>query len=412
MDPERISRNQQSLHDADLKAVVCALPSNVLLLSGYWPVAGTSIAICVRDGPTMLLVPEDEAGLAEDGFADSIETFVPETLEQISSVSQAVKPHLAQTLKKLDINSGLIGIESESSSHAASYLSLHLYGNELRAMLQEFLPNATFAPIDDWMRTTRSVKTATELGKIRQACTIAKNAFETAAPTLHAGMNEPEAAQSFRAPLARGVFGLPIQRSDGFAFCMSGPNSAKAYAAYARTRQRKLERTDLVMMHCNSYVDGFWTDITRTYTLQPPDKKQERMYSAVFLARNAALSAIKPGVRAAAVDAIARHAIQECWLGHSIKHGTGHGVGLSAMSAYSIPRIHSSSPDILQEGMVFNVEPAVYIEQYGGVRHCDMVAVTHEGYELLTEFQSDVKSLTVTNRNLMVEPQIRSGNAF
>ena len=66
--------------------------------------------------------------------------------------------------------------------------------------------------------------------------------------------------------------GTAIHRYDGFAFCMSGPNSAKAYAAYARTRRRTLEANDLVMMHCNSYVDGFWTDITRTYTLQAPDR--------------------------------------------------------------------------------------------------------------------------------------------
>jgi Xaa-Pro aminopeptidase len=86
-------------------------------------------------------------------------------------------------------------------------------------------------------------------------------------------------------------------------------------------------------------------------------------------------------------------------------------VGLSAMSASSIPRIHASSRDILQVGMVFNIEPAVYIKEYGGVRHCDMVAVTEKGYELLTEFQSDAGSLNVSNHNFIVEPQIRSENA-
>lgn len=412
MDSDRVSWNQQALHDAHFNAVVCALPSNVLLMSGYWSVVGTSIAICACDGPTVLLVPEDEVDLAQDSYADSIETFVPETLENVSRVSQAVKPQLVEILQKLKLNSGRIGVESGPSFEAASYLSLHLYGDELLAMLKECLPNATFAPINEWMRTVRSVKTTMELVKIRQACAIAKNAFETGAPTLHAGMSEPEAAQSFRALLTKETTGPLIQRSDGFAFCMSGPNSGKAYAAYARSRQRRLEKNDLVMIHCNSYVDGFWTDITRTYTLQTPDKKHEGMYSAVFSARQAALSCIKPGVRAAVVDAMARHAIQDCWLGYSIKHGTGHGVGLSAMSAYSIPRIHSSSPDILQEGMVFNVEPAVYIEQYGGVRHCDMVAVTKEGYELLTQFQSEVKSLTVPNRNLVGGSQIGSGSSF
>ena len=128
------------------------------------------------------------------------------------------------------------------------------------------------------------------------------------------------------------------------------------------------------------------------------------MYSAIFSARQAALSSIKPGVRAAVVDAMARHAIQDCWLGHSIKHTDADTVSaLPAMSASSIPRIHSSSPDVLQKEWFFNVDTAVYIEQYGGVRHCDMVAVTKEGYELLTDFQSDAKSLTLPNHNRMGE---------
>lgn len=67
------------------------------------------------------------------------------------------------------------------------------------------------------------------------------------------------------------------------------------------------------------------------------------------------------------------------------------------MSTYSKPQIHAQSPDVLEEGMVFNVEPAVYIEGYGGVRHCDMVAVISSGYELLTDFQSDVESLTLAH---------------
>jgi Xaa-Pro aminopeptidase len=151
------------------------------------------------------------------------------------------------------------------------------------------------------------------------------------------------------------------------------------------------------MVHCNSYVDGMWTDITRTYTLQPPGPQQEKMYRAVFAAREAALGRIKPQVPASEVDRAARAALADGGLGSCVKHGTGHGVGFSPMSAYSIPQLHAESPDILEEGMVFNVEPAVYVEGYGGVRHCDMVTVTAGGYELLTDFQADLQSLAAGN---------------
>lgn len=396
MDPERTSRIQLALQSAGLAAAVCALPSNVLLLTGYWPVVGESIAICVCGGPSVLLVPEDEAELAGQGFADSIETFVPETLDEIRSVSEAIKPRLADIFRKIAIEPGPIGIESGASSEAASYLAIHLFGDELRNMLHELLPTRELKSVDEWADHLKAVKTPFELERIRQACAIARSAYERAAPQVRAGMKEPEAAQLFQALLSGNEApGRPIQRSNGFAFCMSGPNSAKAFAAYARTRERALELNDLVMMHCNSYVDGFWTDITRTFTLQPPNTRQDTMYAAVFAARKAALAAIKPGVRASEVDTAARQVIEDSGLGQYLKHGTGHGVGFSPMSAYSSPQIHAGSPDVLQEGMVFNVEPAVYIEGDGGLRHCDMVAVTRKGYELLTEFQSDIEILTV-----------------
>ncbi|MGC1107479.1 MAG: Xaa-Pro peptidase family protein [Candidatus Acidiferrales bacterium] len=409
MDPERKSRIQEALQSGGLTAVVCALPSNVLLLTGYWPVVGESIAICVCGGPTVLLVPKDEADLAEASFADSIETFLPETLNEMPDVSAVVKPRFADILRKLKIETGKIGVESGASSQAAAYLAVHLFGSDLPNMLRELLTASMLTSIDNWIQRLKSIKTPLELERIRQSCAIAKNAFELGARQLRAGMKEPEVAQLFRASLSgTEVTGRQIHRRGGFAFCMSGPNSAKACAAYARTRERILKPADLVMIHCNSYVDGLWTDITRTYTLQPPEELQAKMWSAVFAARKASLAAIAPGVRASEVDSVARQVIEDFSLGKYLKHSTGHGVGFSPMSAYSLPRIHAESPDVLREGMVFNVEPAVYVDGYGGVRHCDMVAVTSSGHELLTEFQSDVGSLTVTVIDSMRKQSVRS----
>ena len=83
---------------------------------------------------------------------------------------------------------------------------------------------------------------------------------------------------------------------------------------------------------------------------------------------------------------IAKNVITNFGLAEYLRHGTGHGVGFSPMSAYSIPQLHMKSSDVLREGMVFNVEPAVYVDGYGGIRHCDMVAVTATGYELAHRF--------------------------
>jgi Xaa-Pro aminopeptidase len=85
--------------------------------------------------------------------------------------------------------------------------------------------------------------------------------------------------------------------------------------------------------------------------------------------------------------------LAERGFGPQFKHGTGHGVGFAAIDHNARPRIHPASDDVLEVGMVFNVEPAVYVEGWGGLRHCDLVAVTGEGAELLTPFQASLEEL-------------------
>ena len=105
-----------------------------------------------------------------------------------------------------------------------------------------------------------------------------------------------------------------------------------------------------------------------------------------------------PGVEARAVDQAARDVLADHGLGASFKHPVGHGVGFAAIDHNARPRLRPGSPDVLLPGMVCNIEPAVYLENAGGLRHCDMVAVTDTGLELLTPFQSTLEELTVGTR--------------
>lgn len=146
----------------------------------------------------------------------------------------------------------------------------------------------------------------------------------------------------------------------------------------------------MVLVHANNYADGYWTDITRTQTLGEPDEKQRKIYSAIAEARQAAFAAIKPGAKCSAVDQAAREVIAKHGFAGNFPHSLGHGVGFAAISANARPRIHPASDEVLETGMTFNVEPAVYIHGYGGARHCDVVAVTNAGVELLTNFQNDI----------------------
>jgi Xaa-Pro aminopeptidase len=177
-----------------------------------------------------------------------------------------------------------------------------------------------------------------------------------------------------------------FERGRGYFFCMSGVNSAKAAGAYARTRRRVIEDRDLAMIHANTVGDGFWTDITRTFVAGEPFEQQQKMREAIMDARSAALKAISPGAQASAVDAAARGILEKHGFGAEFKHATGHGVGFAAANPNALPRIHPRSPDILEAGMTFNIEPAIYIDGVEGMRHCDVVACTGSGAEVLTNF--------------------------
>jgi Xaa-Pro aminopeptidase len=395
-DVERTEHVRRALNRAGLEAIACALPANVLLLSGYWPVVGTALALAKWDGRTTVLAPEDEQALAAEGWADEVHTFQPGSLQDLRTAEDALAPALAVVADSLRIARGRIGYESGEMFQPASYAALHLYGSALPQLLGRAFPAAALVPADELLVRLRSTLTAAEQGRLRTACRAAAAAFEHGRGRLRAGLKETAAAALFRGPLStQGTGDGAVLRADGFTFCMSGPNAARAHAVYAHSGDRELAAGDLVLVHCNSYVDGLWTDVTRTYCLGEPNERQRGLYEAVFAARSAALAAIVPGVHGTEVDRAARGVLAARSFGPLFKHSTGHGVGFAAIDHNAQPRLHPKSDDVLRPGMVCNVEPALYLDGYGGLRHCDVVLVTPSGPEVLTPFQASLEELVL-----------------
>jgi Xaa-Pro dipeptidase len=393
MDHERIASIRNELSRNDIDAIVCGLPKHVLLLSGYWPVVGTSVAVASSDGSIHLVVPEDEKELAARAQAN-LHTYNPGSLDRLTSAAEAVREPLNALRPALE--HARIAVESGQTSEPASYSSMHLFGEALPEALKGMFPQATFVPGSALLERLGAVKTAAEIDRIRVACAIARFGFEGGSGLLRPGLPEIMAAQLFRDRIKRYRIDCPdVQREEDFIWVMSGVNSAKAHGAYARSRTKVIEAGDLILVHCNSAIDGYWTDITRTYSLGKPDDGRLRMYEAIFAAREKAFEAIAPGRPAADIDHAARSVLKQYNYGKEFKHSTGHGVGFEAISANALPRLHPKSPDILRAGMVFNVEPAIYIEGYGGIRHCDMVVVTEGGYQLLTPFQASPEEVVL-----------------
>jgi Xaa-Pro dipeptidase len=387
-DKERTRRIERVLSENQWDALVCTLPSNVLLLSGYWPVIGSAVAIFTREEAVIVLAPEDERELAEQGWADEVLTFEGGSLHNLNTISENVGDALSKVMARLGFHPGsVVGYEGSPSFSPSTYASTFSYAAGLPALLGSAFPfvalvDATFA-----LARLRSVITDRELSLIRRACEISREAYRITAANMHAGMQEFDITALLRSNLLRGA--AAEERCDGFAFCMSGPNSAQAYAAFQQTGSRVIAEGDFVLLHCNSYCGGFWTDITRTFLIGHPDAQKGAIIDAVHEAFRKAISAVRPGIRASVVDEAAREVLDARGYGKAFRHATGHGVGFAAINHNALPRIHPLSEETLEPGMVFNIEPAVYLPGVGGMRQCNMVAVTDDGAELLTSFQNE-----------------------
>jgi Xaa-Pro aminopeptidase len=380
-DHDRIDRVCRALHAANIDALVCTLPSNVLLISGYWPIVGNTIAIVTREGAVAMAVPADESEFAADSWAAAIHTFKPGSLDRITNTLESVPPALEQALKSLALTgSPRIAVDGSGSYDPSTYASSFIYGPAIETLLHSAIPSAQLSSAYQMLAALRSTLTTREIGHVRRACCIARDAFQTL--PIAEGDREFDVAARLRRRL------IDPPRRDGFAYCMSGPNSAKAYAAFQHTSCREIQAGDFVLVHCNSYCGGFWTDITRTFSIHHRETKQDAILEAVLAASRAALAAVRPGVRASEVDRAARDILTERGFGKEFKHATGHGVGFAAINHDARPHIHPVSSEILEPGMIFNVEPAVYIDGVYGLRQCNMVLVTDSACELLTDFQN------------------------
>jgi Xaa-Pro aminopeptidase len=384
-DAERRRLLLSELAKDQLAALVCFAPEDVLLVSGYWPVMSSSVAVLRRDGEVHVILPEDELELAGASAKADFIAYQPETLERLSTVTEALEEPMKRLAERVPLGSGSVGVLLNDTAQTQSYQSSNHFHSAIGPLLRKVYPNVSLVAADSLLNRMKAFKTSAELETMRRLCQLAKIGFDAAQQAIAVGRREDEVAADINHAYAC-VAHDGFQRGEGYFFCMSGPNSTKAAGAFARTRQRVIEHGDLVMIHANTVGDGFWTDITRTYTAGADEDLQQRMRGAMDEARYAALAAIRPGARASAVDAAARDVLKAHAFGKEFKHGIGHGVGFAAADPLALPRLHPKSPDVLEAGMTFNIEPAIYIEGKGGMRHCDVVACTEDGAEVLTNF--------------------------
>nr|WP_303648842.1 Xaa-Pro peptidase family protein [Haloarchaeobius litoreus] len=252
--------------------------------------------------------------------------------------------------------------------------------------LRSVLPDASFGLASDVLAPLRIRKDEGELDALRAAGEVADRAV-MAVRRLGSevvGFTEAELAQEIEAQLAEfGGTGVSFEVIVG-----SGPNGAQPHHRHG---QREIRPGDPVVLDFGTRVDGYPSDQTRTVVFAgDPPAGFDEVHDVVREAHDAAVDAVEPGVAAEAIDAAAREVIEEAGYGEQFVHRTGHGVGLEV---HEPPYIVEGNETALEPGMVFSVEPGVYVEGEFGVRIEDLVAVTENGHERLNDSSRDWKPL-------------------
>lgn len=250
--------------------------------------------------------------------------------------------------------------------------------------LQALFSTTTFIDGETAINDNRAIKDADEIAVLERAAALADFGVEAGVSVLREGISEMEVVAHIEAALKKkGVREM--------AFATMVLFGEKTGDPHGQPGERKLKRGDLVLFDLGVVLDGYCSDITRTLSFQAVDDEMQRIYQIVQHAQTTALQQCRPGVPVREVDAAARNVITEAGYGEYFSHRVGHGLGLDA---HEFPSMHGQNESMLKEGMVFTVEPGIYIPGKGGVRIEDDVVITADGCKILTQYPKEWRVVT------------------
>ncbi len=246
-----------------------------------------------------------------------------------------------------------VGISFRETSHV-EYLALEKAGVRL-------------VNIDDALAKAMAVKNEWELSNIAKACEIAEDALNELLPQIKEGMTETEVAALLEYNMRKaGAQGLAFETIVAF--------GAHAAVPHHETGLKKLAFGDEILIDFGCRVNGYCSDITRTFLFGDDGKHEafKKAYEAVLTAHNLVQEKLKSGMTGIDGDAIARDYLKEKGYGELFTHSLGHGIGLNV---HEYPRVSPKSTEILTDGMVFSDEPGVYAAGEYGIRIEDTVTL-------------------------------------
>lgn len=342
----RLEKLNTYLLEENLDGIVLASATNSRYFSGF-----------TGSNRWLLITPDKRLLVTDQRYGEQAQR---ETTDfEIVVTSSTFMDELMTLLKSLGWRR--IGYESDTLSDR--------YARRLRTEIP-----ADWVALNDFALAWRAVKDDTEISIIRESIAMADRCLALLMSRLKVGMSEREIKAELEYLMA-------IEGSDSPAFGTIVGGGERSALPHATASDYRLKEGDLCVIDFGTTVQGYYSDLTRTLCFGSISEEKARLFSLVETSQEKAFQSISPGVTTGEID----RAHREIFLAHDMDdyalRGLGHGIGLDI---HEWPRVVIGGKEIVEPGMIFTVEPGLYVPGVGGVRKEDVVLVTEEGMEILT----------------------------
>jgi Xaa-Pro aminopeptidase len=349
----RVKTARKILDSSHLDGILFSSLDNIRYLCGF---TGSDGALILTQRESLFLTDSRYWTQADEEVKDSQIIHYKKKMEGIASLL-------------LDLKLNHIGFESTAFTFSAH-----------RFLSERLADAAQLIPLEEELKNLRAAKDAQELTLIRRAIDISSNAFLYLTEIIKEGVLEREVALEMESFMKR-------NGADAIGFDIIIASGKRSALPHGRASAKRIEKGDLILIDFGSGFQGYHSDQTRTLVCSNPSLEQQKIYRIVKEAHDRAIEKIRPGIPIGEVDGAAREHIRNQGYGEYFGHGTGHGIGLAV---HEDPLVNSENKGLVQEGMVFTIEPGIYIPNWGGVRIEDMVLVTPKGAEILTYLSGEL----------------------
>ena len=358
----RQNRLRQHLDAANADAVLLTHDRDIFYLTGF-----------IGHDTFLLIWPDGAAIITDPRFDEQLD---PWRHAPLGEVMMGVRHRLHETLGELCTRHGLSAL-AIASEHTT--LAQH-------ETLAQTLPDVSLRPVRGLVATLRQCKDDLEVRRIEAAAALQVEALNAAWPALEEpGITE----QGF---CARLEYEMKRRGASGPSFSTIVASGANSSVPHHETGHTAIGPGTL-LIDWGAHLNGYNSDMTRTFGIGAMPTRIREIYQIVLDAQFKAIEAIRPGVRCADIDAVARNHITDAGYGEYFAHGLGHGLGLDVHEG---PYFNPLATDVeLEPGMVLTVEPGIYLPGVGGVRIEDDVLVLDQGVRVLSSAPKELEQMTV-----------------